>query len=110
MSPEQIFPIFVGSWVVLGLVSFMIFFRGKNVQLKRKLLAPFIIGAGVLFTGFTYAIVPGGQALYIIVPAVILITIFNLRSIIFCDSCGKITNNQNFLVKPEFCSKCGEKL
>lgn len=110
MSPDEIFPIFFGTWVVLGIISFAIFFLGKNAQLKRKLWPPFVIGIGVLFIGFTYAMGFGGEALYITVPAVILISVLNLRSTKFCDACGKTIINQNFLVKPEFCSKCGEKL
>lgn len=110
MSPDEIFPIFFGTWVVLGIISFAIFFIGKNAQLKRKLWPPFVIGTGVLFIGFICAMGFGGQALYIMVPAVVLITFLNLRSTKFCDSCGKTIINQNFLVRPEFCSKCGAKL
>ena len=110
MNPEKIFPIFFGTWVVLGLVSFYIFFIGKNAELKRKLWPPFVIGTGVLFILFVYLMGFGGEAMYMMVPAVILITILNLRATKFCDSCGKTIINQNFFVKPEFCSKCGAKL
>lgn len=110
MSPDEIFPIFFGTWGVLGIASFVIFFLGKNAQLKRKLWPPFVIGTSALFIGFTYAMDVGGQALYITAPVIILITVFNLRSTKFCNGCGKTIINQNFLVKPEFCTKCGEKL
>ncbi|WP_283132287.1 zinc ribbon domain-containing protein [Enterovibrio norvegicus] len=110
MSPDEIFPIFFGTWVILGIISFAIFFLGKNAELKRKLWPPFVIGTGVLFIGFIYAMGLQGQALYIMVLAVILITFLNLRSAKFCDACGKTIISQNFLIKPKFCSKCGEKL
>jgi len=110
MSADEIFPIFFGTWVVLGIVSFVIFFLGKDAQLKRKLWKPFVIGTGALFIGFVYLMGFGGEALYIMVPAVVLITFLNIRSTKFCDACGKTIINQNFLVKPDFCSKCGEKL
>jgi hypothetical protein len=110
MNPEEIFPIFFGTWVVLGLVSFFIFFIGKNAELKRKLWPPFVIGAGVLFIFFVYLMGFDGKIMYMMVPAVILITILNLRATKFCDSCGKSIINQNLFVKPEFCSKCGSKL
>jgi len=110
MNPDEIFPIFFGTWVTLGIISFVIFFLGKDVQLKRKLWKPFVIGTGALFIGFAYLMGFGGEVFFIMVPAVILTTFLNIRATKFCDSCGKITINQNFLVKPEFCSKCGDKL
>lgn len=110
MMPEEIFPIFVGVWVVLGIISALVFFVGKNVKLKRKLWPPFVIGTGVLFVAFSYAMMPSEQSLMLIVPAVALITFLNLRSTRFCDSCGRTVINQNFFVKPDFCSKCGYKL
>jgi len=79
MSPDEIFPIFFVTWVILGVISFVIFFLGNNAQLKRKLWPPFVVGTGVLFIGFTYAMGFGGKALYITVPAVILIIFLNLR-------------------------------
>ena len=110
MNTDEIFPIFFGAWVVLGVISFVIFFVGKNAELKRKLWPPFVIGTGALFVFFVYQMDVGGEAMYMMVPAVIFITFLNLRATKFCDSCGKTIINQNFFVKPEFCSKCGEKL
>jgi hypothetical protein len=110
MEHDEIFSIFFGIWVVLGIISIAIFFIGKNVQLKRKLFAPFVIGVGVLFIAFIYATSSGGRILYIMVPAVALITFINLRSTNFCDSCGRTIISQDLFSKPEFCSKCGDKL
>jgi hypothetical protein len=110
VTPEEIFPIFFGTWVVLGAISFAIFFLGKNATLKRKLWPPFVIGAGILFVVFGYFMGFRGSTLYFIVPAVAVISILNLRATRFCDDCGKTIINQNFLAKPEFCSKCGAKL
>lgn len=110
MSPDEILPIFFGTWAVLAIISFAILFLVNNAQLKRKLWSPLVMGAGLIFIAFTYAMGFDGPALYIMAPTVILITYLNLRSTKFCDSCGKTMINQNFWVKPEFCSKCGEKL
>ncbi len=110
MNPDEIFPMFFGTWVVLGIISFIIFFVSKDAQLKRKLWKTFVIGTGALFIGFVYLMGFGDEAFYIMVPAVILISFLNIRVTKFCDACGKTIINQNFLGKPEFCSKCGEKL
>ncbi|WP_108124649.1 hypothetical protein [Saccharospirillum mangrovi] len=110
MSSDVVFPIFIGTWIVLGGISTAIFIVGKNAQLKRKFWPPFIIGTGLLLIGFVYAMGIAGQAFYMMVTAVALVTILNLRSMKFCDACGRAVMNQNLLVKAEYCSKCGEKL
>ena len=109
-SPDTVFPIFLGTWIVLGIISFVIFFLGKNAQLKRKLWPPFVIGAGVLFAVFVTLMGFPLDTFYIMGPALILITYLNLTRTKFCDSCGKTIINQNFFAKPEYCTKCGEKL
>ncbi|WP_334078830.1 hypothetical protein [Microbulbifer sp. M83] len=110
MNADEMFPVFFGIWGVLGLIGFVMFFLGKDAQLKRKLWKPFVIATGALFIGFVCFMGFGGETLYIMVPATVLITFLNIRSTKFCDACGKTIINQNFLVEPEFCSKCGEKL
>ena len=95
VSSDQIFPIFIGVWVTLGLISFLIFFVSKNAERKKKLWAPFIILTGALFIGFSYLMGFGGQHLYIMVPMVVLISFLNIRSTKFCSACGKTNINQN---------------
>lgn len=109
-NAEQIFPIFIGVWVVLGLFSAVFFFLGKNAQLKRKVWPPFTIATAVLFVGFAWAMGFPSEVFFVMVPAVALITFLNLRSTKFCDACGKTIMSQNPFSSPEFCSKCGSKL
>ena len=110
-NPEQIFPVFAGVWVVLGLFSAGFLFLSKNAQLKRKLWPPFLILTGVLFVGFIWAMgaIPW-QGMLVAVPLVALITYLNLRAVQFCDSCGSTVMSQNPFPLPAFCSKCGSKL
>lgn len=110
MTPEEISPIFISVWIVLMIISFVIFFLGKDAQLKRKLFKPFVIGAGILFLGFVYSMGVELKVFYFMVPLVILISYLNIRFTKFCNSCGKIVINQMFLIPTKFCSKCGEKL
>jgi len=109
-SPGQVFPVFIGVWVVLGLFSAGFFFLGKNAKLKRKVWPPFVVATAVLFVGFTWATDLPADALFIVVPVVALITILNLRAVQFCNSCGATVMSQNFFSKPAFCSKCGAGL
>jgi hypothetical protein len=50
------------------------------------------------------------EAFYVLAPAVALITFLNLRSVKFCNTCGKTLINQIPFTAPKFCSKCGAKL
>ena len=109
-NPDTVFPIFIGTWIVLGIISIAVFFLGKNAELKRKWWPPFVIGTAILFAVFVALMGFPLDTFYIMGPALILITFLNLRNTKFCNSCGKTIMNQNFFVKPEFCSKCGEKL
>jgi hypothetical protein len=109
-SPNEIFPIFFGVWVVLGLFSAGFFFLNKNAALKRKVWPPFVIATGVLFVGFTMVMGFPSSMLFVVVPAVALITFLNLRAVQFCNSCGATIMSQNPLSKPSFCSKCGAAL
>lgn len=42
MNEKTLSPYLFGIWVVFGIISFIIFFLGKNAKLKRKLFAPFV--------------------------------------------------------------------
>lgn len=106
-SAEQVFPIFFGVWVVLGLFSAAFFFLNKNAVLKRKVWPPFVVVTGMLFLGFTWAMGFPAQVMYVAVPAVIAITLLNLRAVQFCGSCGATQMSQNPFSKPAYCSKCG---
>jgi hypothetical protein len=107
---DQVFPIFFGVWVVLGLFSAVFFLFGKNASLKRKVWPPFTIATAVLFVGFAWAMGFPSQVFLVMIPAVAFITFLNLRSVKFCDGCGKTIMSQNPFSPPQFCSKCGARL
>jgi len=109
-APNQVFPIFFGVWVALGLFSAAFFFFGKNASLKRKVWPPFTIATAIVFVGFVWAMGFPSQVFLVMIPAVALITFLNLRSVKFCDACGKTIMKQNPFSTPQFCSKCGAKL
>ncbi len=107
---SQVFPYFIGTWVVLGLGSFALFHLNKEVALKRKMWPVVVIGSGILFIISGWLMGFRGEAMYMMVPATILITVLNLKAAQFCDSCGKTLYNQNPFAKLAFCPKCGSKL
>jgi len=112
MDPSQaarVFPIFVATWVVLGVGSFAFFHYSKNVELKRKVWPIMTIGVGALFIAFVWLMGIKKEGLYFMVPAVVLITALNLKGTKFCSGCGKTLYAQPFS-SMEFCPKCGNKL
>jgi hypothetical protein len=117
MLEAGITALFAGTWIVLGIVSFVVFFLGKNTALKRKWFPRFMVLAGVLFVIFTTTFAVLGSKtwlslgiLVITVPAVALISYLNIKMTKFCDKCGATLINSNWFSPMRFCSKCGAAL
>jgi hypothetical protein len=112
MKPEEIFPIFFGVWIVLGISSAAFFFLNRNAALKRKVFPPFVIFIGVLFLTFGGLMGFAREPFFflLMVPFVALITFVNIRNTRFCDTCGKTLISQNPFLRPKFCSSCGADL
>src|SRR5262245_7282586 len=111
-QPERVFPMFFGVWVALGLVFTAFFYLNKDAALKRKVHPPFAIAVGVLFLGFVMLTGKPRDAffLFVMVPAIALITLLNIRNTKFCSACGKMLVSQNPFAPPKFCTKCGASL
>lgn len=106
----ELFSWVMGIWIALGILSFWFFNFSKNVKLKKRLLPIFIVGAGVLFTGVVLLMTGEPKVVLITIPAVVIISLLNLRMIKFCESCGRTLYNRMWFSKMEYCSKCGAKL
>jgi len=106
----DIFPIFFVVWLALGLAGFFLFYVNKNVQFKRRYFPWYVILGGVLFISFGWVMRFSLQMLFLMVPAVALITFLNIKSTKFCDGCGRTIINQMWFTKVEHCAKCGAKL
>ena len=106
----EIVPIFVGVWIVLGIVNVWLFYFDRNVARKKRLVPIFIVSAGVLFAGFVFLITGEPKVMLFVIPAVAIITLLNLRTIRVCESCGRTLQSAIPFWKPEYCSKCGAKL
>jgi len=109
-DPEQIFPIFFGVWVVLGIGSFYLFYISRDVERKKRLFKPFLFAAGTLFLGFVWAMGFPAPMLLFFAPVVFLIMYLNSRMIHFCDACGQTIMQQMPFSPPRHCSSCGAEL
>jgi len=106
----ELFPWFAGIWIGLGILSFLFFQFSRSVQLKKRLLPVFIVGVGVLFSGFVLLMSGKPEIMLIVIPVVAIISFLNLRMIRVCETCGRTVYNTMMFFKMEYCSKCGAKL
>ena len=109
-EPDQIFPIFFGTWIVLGILGLFLFGFKKDVRFKRKWFPRFIIFVGFVFIMFIKLMGTPNEVFYLVIPAVILISFLNIHFTKFCTSCGKTLYHYNWFTKMKFCSSCGAKL
>ncbi|APW64292.1 zinc ribbon domain-containing protein [Paludisphaera borealis] len=108
---------FFGTWVVLGIGGFLVFYLGRDVAFKRKWFPRYILLVGVLFVLFsTTLMVLSSRSLgalgmlVFVIPATALISYLNIKFTYFCNQCGATLHNQNWLNPMRFCSKCGAEL
>jgi hypothetical protein len=105
--------LFFGTSVVLGVVSLVVFFLGKNSAFKRLWWPRFVILVGILFVIFSTTISVLGSGswmslgiLAVVVPAVALISYLNIKMTKCCDECGATLIDSNWFASMRFCSKC----
>jgi hypothetical protein len=112
MNPELakvLVPIFLPLWAVLAVGSTAFLFLSRDAKLKRQVLAPFVIGSGVLFVAFVSLFMPLiGLPFFALFVG--LISWLNLRTIKFCDGCGRTLLGHNPIAPPKYCSACGAQL
>ena len=111
-GPPPEFLVFMVVWVCLGLGSFLFFHFNRNTALKRQVWPVFIIAIGLMFGGFVYLMMgrQQPQVLYLMGPAIFLISFLNIRTTRFCDSCGKTLYRQPIFTRTQFCPHCGAQL
>lgn len=111
-GPPQEFILFMVVWGLLGLGSFLFFHFNRSAALKRQIWPAFNVVIGLIFGGFVYFIMGRAQpqVLYLMVPAVILVSFLNIRTTRFCDSCGKTLYRQPIFSQKRFCPHCGSEL
>ncbi|HEY4081017.1 MAG TPA: hypothetical protein VGM81_09990 [Burkholderiaceae bacterium] len=106
----QGFPAFFVIWAILAIGFSAFFYLNPNAALKRKVWPFAVIAAGLIFIAFVWTSGIPHEGLLFMAPVVALITWINIRTMKFCDACGKTARAQNPFTPPKFCSKCGAPL
>jgi hypothetical protein len=108
---------FIGTWIILGIVGFFLFYLRRDAALKRQWFPRFVALVGFLFVLFATTLsvlssrsLAGLGILVVVAPAVWLISYLNVKFTKFCDRCGTIAYQQNWFAPMNFCSRCGAEL
>ena len=114
LIPEQIggalWFIFIASWAIVALISWIYFRFNNNIGLKRRFHKWGVIVYGTMF--FFLISLGMGPSFFLLLfgAAIVLIMYLNIRNTIFCDACGKVTYFNMWFSKIEYCARCGAKL
>lgn len=109
-NADKVFPIFFGTWIVLGILSFYLFFIRNDYEFKIKYYKYFIILVGIFFIGFVTAMGAPPKVYVTMIPAVTLIMFLNIKVTRFCKNCGKTIISHIPFTSINFCPKCGSRL
>jgi hypothetical protein len=106
---NDLFLIFAAVWVAVGLGLW--FFSRRAPRQRRKRWHLLLIGsAALLFICFCYGLSQRIEVLYMAVPVVVLISVFNHRLTRVCPRCGFDVPRAGLFSRTTFCPRCGGKL
>jgi hypothetical protein len=112
-SPEDMgaFFTFAIFWIILGISSFAFFHFNRNAALKRRVFPILVVAAGLIFGCFVaYMCRRNLEVMFMVVPAIALITFLNFRTTRFCDACGRTVYRRSIFSRSQFCPQCGAQL
>lgn len=109
MTEKQLFAIYFVAWAIVGIISWILEKRAKEIKLKRKIR----IVTGIIIIGLMVAVAYLMGGMHIIGLGVIAVigigfVLFGDQYTYDCPKCGKSTTR--LFEKVMFCSKCGTNL
>ena len=110
LVPFQTFMVF---WIALGVGSWILIARLPTPQAKKRWSDRLSIVASVIFFAFIYtqfASAKDAFPIFIMGPALALITWLNVRNTYYCEKCGKRSLDRNWFGGTYCCPNCGNKL
>ena len=110
MSRMPPLELLIAGYVVLGVVAMTFFWRSRDVRLKRRLWPVFSISATLMFAMIAW-VASEGVLPWFFVPILVLVTAVNLRSVRFCNGCGRTVQRRYGPFAPaKHCPACGHEL
>lgn len=108
MKPDVIVPIFLGTWISLGIATWLFYWRG-SFEAKRRWHPWIAFGMGAVFALFV-GLMTNIRVLLFFGPAAMLIAFWNWRSTSSCPVCGRTLIRPPPWTRMSVCRKCGARL
>lgn len=108
MKPDVIVPIFFGTWITLGIATWLFYWHG-SFEAKRRWHPWIAFGMGAFFALFV-CLMSNIRVLLFVGPAVFLISFLNWKSTKFCPVCRRTLIQTPPWTRMNFCTKCGARL
>jgi hypothetical protein len=113
---DIVFTAFFVTWIALAILG-SVTSRRMDAATKRKWMPRGVILVGTLFVFFATTLTflesrtwSSLNILFVVVPAVVLISYANLKFTKICSKCAATQYNANWFTPQRFCSKCGAEL
>ena len=109
LQPNRYLLVFIVSLILLGLCRRLILHVCKDARLKKKLFAGLFVLNALVIVGFVWSMIDFRFhwviAVVFFLPAFV-ITLINILSMRFCESCGLMIYNRKFWQPAEKCRVC----
>lgn len=107
-SSGALFP-FIAFWIILSAGQWLFYQFSRNAALKRRLHPWLISLEGAVFLLFFILMLGNRSGMLPVLAALFIIgsSIFNIRTITFCDSCGRTVFPRTPGAKAGHCPGCG---
>ncbi|KLV06936.1 membrane protein [Photobacterium aquae] len=94
------------AWLLMTVVSYMLFHRGTDADKKRKLWPYFTTGSNVAIASVIAYMQPPIVYMVGIVLFMVPLTVLTIRSTKFCPSCASPNRSPFFTAPPKKCNVC----
>jgi hypothetical protein len=107
---ERIMPVWVAVSTAVTAAIYAFFYFNRNAGLKRRLLLPLSLLVGLAILALLAFLGAPTCIMIAFVPGLAVAILAALRTVHFCDACGRTLRSHNPFSKPGFCSHCGKPL
>jgi hypothetical protein len=100
--------VLLGVFVIMVAANIYIISGSGNARLRKVMLVVFSVLGGALALVWLKLAGFSSKTFYLLVPAVVVLCVLNLRQFKICDDCGSCARG-SFFRAPEECDSCGAK-
>lgn len=106
-SPEFLLLVFFLVWTGIAVLSKILLGRAANAPCKRRTWQVFYVSSSFVLVGFVWASGLPPLAVWLTAGSSAVITLISLRTVWFCDTCGRLAVDRLWQPRPARCPRCG---